>query len=160
LKNSETDELEKAFASALRTLVRRDHSVAELERKLCTRGYPADIVAQVIARLSACGYLDDRRFAEQWADSAVRNGRGYGPRLRLELNRRGVPRDIVADVVAGLSAAYGEKETLARIVARKYAGFDPQAASDGDRRRVVAYLQRRGFSISAIFDFLRRIPED
>jgi regulatory protein len=154
------DDLERAFASALRSLGRRDHSIAELELKLGARGYPAEVVARVIARLSASGYLDDRRFAEQWAESAVRNGRGYGPRLRLELNRRGVPRDIVADVVANISAAYGEKETLARIVARKYAGFDPQAASDGDRRRVVAYLQRRGFSFAAIFDFMRTIPED
>ena len=154
------DEPEKAFASALRTLARRDHSVAELELKLCTRGYPADVVARVIARLSACGYLDDRRFAEQWAESAVRNGRGYGPRLRLELTRRGVAREIVADVVAGIAAAYGEKETLERIVVRKFAGFSPQTASDRDKGRVFAYLQRRGFSSAAIFDFMRRHPED
>jgi regulatory protein len=154
------DDLEQALASALRSLGRRDHSIAELELKLGARGYPAEVVARVIARLSASGYLDDRRFAEQWAESAVRNGRGYGPRLRLELNRRGVPRDIVAEVIASISAAYDEKETLARIVARKYAGFDPQAASDGDRRRVVAYLQRRGFSLAAIFDFMRTIPVD
>jgi len=154
------DELEKALASALRSLARRDHSVAELERKLGDRGYGADVVAQVIARLSASGYLDDRRFAGQWAESALRNGRGYGPRLRQELTRRGVPREVIAGVMAEITAAYGEKETLARLAARKFAGFNPQAASDRDVRRVVAYLQRRGFSLSAIFDFIRRAPEE
>lgn len=149
------EESEKAFACAVRALARRDHSVAELERKLRDRGVVAGIITEVMARLKKAGYLDDRRFAERWAESAVRNGRGYGPRLQLELARRGVPRDIIADVVSGISASFDEEETLAALVARKFAGFDPQSASDRDKRRVVAYLQRRGFSIAAIFSFLR-----
>ena len=84
---------------------------------------------------------------------------GYGPRLRLELTRRGVPREIVTDIVADISASYAEEETLAALVARKFAGFDPQAASDRDTRRVVDYLQRRGFSTAAIFRFFRARDE-
>ena len=149
------EEAEKAYACAVRALARRDHSVAELERKLRDRGIAAGTIAEVMARLEKAGFLDDRRFAERWAESAVRSGRGYGPRLHVELARRGVPRDIIADVVTGISASFDEEETLAALVARKFAGFDPQAASDRDKRRVVAYLQRRGFSIAAIFRFFR-----
>ena len=151
--------MEKAFAYAARALARRDHSVAELERKLRDRGFSAGVGAEVIARLTKSGFLDDRRFAERWAESAVRNGRGYGPRLRLELIRRGVSREIVTDIVADISASYAEEETLAALVAKKFAGFDPQAASDRDTRRVVAYLQRRGFSTAAIFSFFRARDE-
>jgi regulatory protein len=149
------DEAEKAIDYAVRALARRDHSVAELERKLRTRGFSAGVIAEVVARLTKSGYLDDRRFAERWAESAVRNGRGYGPRLRLELTRRGVPREIVTDVVADISAAYGEEEMLAALVAKRFAGFDLLTAPDRDTRRVVAYLQRRGFSPAAIFRFFR-----
>lgn len=154
------EEADKVFAYALRALTRRDHTVAELERKLRDRGVPADAGAEVVARLQRAGYLDDRRFAERWAESAVRNGRGYGQRLRLDLARRGVDREIAADVVAAVSAAYGETETLAALVTRKFAAFDPQAASDRDKRRVIAYLQRRGFSTAAIFDFLHNNPDE
>jgi regulatory protein len=154
------EEAEHALAYAVRVLARRDHSVAELERKLLDKGFPAAVVEELIARLEKSGYLDDRRFAGLWAESAVRNGRGYGPRLRLELTRRGVSREIVADVLAGIAAAYGEKETLARLAERKFARFDPQTASDRDKRRVFAYLQRRGFSAATILDFLRRGPEE
>jgi regulatory protein len=142
---------EKAFAYAVNLLARRDRSVVELERKLMGKDFPAGVIAVVVARLEKSGYLDDRRFAERWAESAVANGRGYGSRLRLELARKGVSREIVAEVIAGISASYDEGETLLALVARKFAGFDPKSASDRDMRRVVGYLQRRGFSTAAIF---------
>ncbi len=153
------EETEKALACAVRVLARRDHSVAELERKLHDKGFSAGVVAELIARLGKSGYLDDRRFAERWAESAVRSGRGYGPRLRLELARRGVAREIIADVLAEIAASHGEEETLTALVARRFAGFDPESASDRDMRRVVAYLQRRGFSAAVIFRFFRALED-
>src|SRR6516165_4673312 len=101
------DEAEKALAYAVRALTRRDHSVAEMERKLRDKGFSVGVIAGLIARLGKSGYLDDRRFAERWAESAVRSGRGYGPRLRMELARRGISREIVEDVLAGIKASYG-----------------------------------------------------
>lgn len=154
------EEAGKALLYAERALARRDHSVAELERKLRGKGVSEGVIAEVIARLGRSGYLDDRRFAERWAESAVRNGRGYGPRLRLELARRGVSREIVAEVLAGIAMSFGEEETLAALVARKFAGFDFRSAPDRDKRRVFAYLQRRGFSSAAIFDFLRKSSDN
>ena len=147
------DEAEKALAYAVRALTRRDHSVAEMERKLRDKGFSVGVIAGLIARLGKSGYLDDRRFAERWAESAVRSGRGYGPRLRMELARRGISREIIADVLAGIKASYGEEETLAALVSRRFAGFDPGSATDQEKRRVFSYLQRRGFSAAAIFEY-------
>lgn len=149
------EEGRKAFDSAIRALARRDHGTAELERKLEARGFSAPVVAEVIGRLTAAGYLDDRRFAGQWAESAVRNGRGYGPRLRLELTRRGVSREIIAEVLADIRASHDEEATLAALVARKFAGFDFQAASDRERRRVMNYLLRHGFGAAAVMQLWR-----
>jgi len=146
------DDLKKAFAYALGLLARRDRSMLEMERKLRDRSYSAVVCGEIIARLTKSGYLDDRRFAERWAESAVRNGRGYGPRLRLELLRKGIDREIVTEVVACVTAAYDEFDTLSALVSEKFAGFDPVTASDREKRRIVAYLQRRGFSLAAIFN--------
>lgn len=154
-KNSESGESERAWAYAVRLLSRRDYTVAEFVRKLGERGFAAEASEAAIARMIRSGYLDDRRFAERWAETLVKSGRGYGPRLRQELTRRGIPRDIVAEVVAAVTAAYGERELLAEIMARKFAGYDAAAASVRDRGRVIAYLQRRGFSLPAILDYLR-----
>src|SRR5574340_606464 len=124
------EEAKKALDWALKALGRRDHSEAELARKLCGKGVSPGVVAETIGRLKALHYLDDRRFAERWAESAVRNGRGYGPRLRLELSRKGVPAEVIAEVLAGVAAEFDETETLTAIMAAKFAGFDPRVAPD------------------------------
>ena len=85
----------------------------------------------------------------------MRNGRGYGTRLKLDLSRRGVAAGIVSEVLGELADEYGEKELLAELLARRYPGFDPETATDKEKRKVVGYLQRRGFSLSAIFRALR-----
>jgi regulatory protein len=154
-RSTEVEEGKGALAYALRALARRDHSEAELARKLRDRGVAAALAEDVIARLREAGYLDDRRFARQWAEAAVRGGRGYGPRLRQELSRRGVPDEVVAETLAAVTGEYGELETLTALLATKFAGFDPAAAPDREKRRVVHYLQRRGFSVAAIFQVFR-----
>lgn len=152
---SDRDETGRALDCAVRALARRDHSIAELERKLRERKISGTAAAAVIARLVQSGYLDDRRFAERWAEAAVRNGRGYGVRLRQDLARRGVSREIIEEVLAGIAAIHPEDDTLTALAERRFAGFVPGAASDREKRRVIAYLQRRGFSLAAILRYFR-----
>ena len=139
------------FDCSLRILALRDHSEAELRRKLAGKGYQDEEIGESVERLKELGYLDDLRFARSFASSAMRNGRGYGTRLKLELSRRGVAEGIVSEVLSELADEYGEKELLAELFARRYPGFDPETATDKEKRRVVGYLQRKGFSLSAIF---------
>ncbi len=154
-RSTEEDDGKEAMAFALRILARRDTTTAELSRRLSDKGIEASLIEKTIARLHVTGYLDDRRFARQWAESAIRNSRGFGPRLRMDLARRGVPGDIVAEVLAGISEEYDEMETLAAILAKKFTDFAPASATDREKRRVMQYLQRRGFSAAAIFQTFR-----
>ena len=144
-----------AFDSSLKILSLRDHSEAELRRKLAGKGYEEQGIEESVARLKELGYLDDLRFARSFASSALRNGRGYGGRLKLELSRRGVAPGIVSEVLAELSAEYDERELLAQLIERRYPAFDAATAPDKEKRKVVGYLQRRGFSLSAIFAALK-----
>jgi regulatory protein len=151
------DEAQLALAGALRTLGRRDHSEAELSRKLAGKGFSPSAVEVAVARLKEAGYLDDRRFARQWAESALRNGRGFGPRIRQELLRRGVPEAAVTEAIACLAGEYDETELVRELLARKFPVFLPAAAPDREKRRVMLYLQRRGFSCAAIMAVFRDI---
>jgi regulatory protein len=157
LRSTEADEGKRALASALRTLSRRDMSISELTRRLIARGFPETLAGETVSRLREAGYLDDRRFARQWAEAAIRNGRGFGPKLRLELARQRVPEEIAREVLESLATEYDEMETLSALLARKFSGFTPSSATDREKRRVIQYLQRRGFSSTAIFQALRMI---
>jgi regulatory protein len=149
------EETQRAYAYALKALTRRDHSEAELRRKLGEREISSEVVEETIGRLKESRYLDDGRFARHWAESAVRNGKGYGFRIRFELTRRGIDDKLAEDIVAQLSSEYGEADTLQALVARKFPGFDPHSTDDRRKRRIIGYLQRRGFSLAAILNALR-----
>ena len=148
-----------AFDCALRVLALRDHSEAELRRKLKQKGYDDEEAEGSMTRLRELGYLDDARFARVFAESSIRNGRGYGARLKMELARRGVAAATVGEALAGLSEEFGdafsEAEILSRTMERRFSGFDPASATEKERRRVIAYLQRKGFSLSAILARLK-----
>jgi regulatory protein len=153
------DEGQKAYAAALRMLTRRDHSRAELAGKLAAKGFPEAVVTELLERLIALGYLDDRRFARQWGGAAARSGRGIGPRIALELRRRGIADDTVREVLAEISAEYAEGDLLREQMHRRYAAFDPLTATDREKARIFSYFRRRGFSGGAIAAALRGLPE-
>lgn len=148
------DEAQRAYALALKALGRRDHSEAELRRKIAGRGISEGVIDDLVDKLNRAGYLDDRRFALRWAESAVRNGKGYGFRLRFELSRRGVADDLASEVSERISAEYDEAEAIKALVERKFPAFAAGEVDEKLKRRIIGYLQRRGFSLSSIFRVL------
>jgi len=76
------------LAAALRMLARRPYSIAEMRKALEKKCPQSGQVPEAIARLRELGYLDDRKFAEQYAYSLAKN-RAFGPhRLRRELKAK------------------------------------------------------------------------
>jgi len=151
------DDTNRACAAAVSFLARRDRSEAELTRKLADKGFAPTDVEQAIARLKETGYLDDRRFARLWAESALRNGRGFGPRIRQGLLQRGLSAEIATEVITELAEQHDETGLVRELVARKFPSFLPNLAGDRETRRVMHYLQRRGFSPGAIFTIFREL---
>ena len=129
---------------ALDLLSRKPQSRRELERRLGEWGAEEETSAALCDRLEELGYLDDGHYA----------AKGYGTRkLRDELYRRGVPRDLWDEALA---QAEDPAEQLDAFVAKKLAG------TAGDRRdlqRVSAALARRGYGWSEINDALRRYDD-
>ncbi len=69
-------------------LARRPYSIAEMRQALEKKYPQSGQVPEAIARLRELGYLDDRKFAEQYAYSLAQN-RAFGPhRLRRELKAK------------------------------------------------------------------------
>jgi regulatory protein len=154
-KNTEPVTSAQLYQYALRLLTGRDYSAARIRQKLATREAAEGDSDDVIARLQREGWLDDRRYAVRFAESALSSGRYYGVRLRMEMRQRGFTADIVNDTLAPLLAESDEISEVRSAAKRRYPGFSYSAASDRDKQRVVGFLQRRGFGFSAIMRALR-----
>ncbi|MEW6590677.1 MAG: recombination regulator RecX [Pseudomonadota bacterium] len=130
-----------ARARALALLARREHTRAELARKLEAADFDASEVQPLLDEFEAKNWLSDRRFAESWvADHRAKSG---CVKLAYELRQHGVP-DAVIDEVLG-SEEDGELER-ARVVWRKKFGTPPTDAAE--KARQMRFLQSRGFSLS------------
>ena len=155
MKSSEPSSPERAFQDALRLLAARDYTTAKMREKLAARGFNEAAAETAVARLEREGWLNDRRFAERFAETAVACGRFFGPRLRLEMRRRGVPAELIDEVLGRLRQEHDEQDDLRCVMERRFPGFSFFAASDREKRRVIAFLQRRGFGLGAIMKTLK-----
>lgn len=93
---------EKAYASAMRILGMRQHSVAELKKKLEQREYSEQSIAKVIAEMLSARYLNDTEFAISYIRSAQMKLNGEA-RIRQELKQKGVSSNIIEEAYFELS---------------------------------------------------------
>jgi regulatory protein len=127
--------------AAVRLLGRREHSRAELVRKLAERGAPAGLVDEVLVALAARHLQSDERYAESLVNSRI--GRGQGPvRIRRELAERGVAAKHIDEALA---AAEVDWDRLARETRRRRFGSDVPGEWN-ERVRQARFLEYRGFT--------------
>lgn len=125
---------------AMRLLAQRDHSEAELRRKLVAQSASEADVEQSIAYCYEHNWLDDGRFAERYV--VLRSQKGYGAqRIQQELMMKGISRTTIRDT---LQESAVDWESLARKTARKR--FGPVLPTDWQKRaKVQRFLLYRGF---------------
>lgn len=128
---------------ALRLLAQREHSRAELQRKLAPHEEAPGELAQALDELQAKGFIDEQRVIE----SVVyrRAARLGASRVRQELQAKGLPAEAVAQAVDALR---GTETDRAREVWRKKFGRAP--ADVAERARQMRFLAARGFGGEAI----------
>jgi len=144
-----------AWGVALKLLAVRSRSSHEVRQALDRRGYPPDEVAAVIARLTACRYLDDAEFARAWVTARAHRVAVGPARLARELRAKGIPDGKIAAALRTLAEDWSPAEAAGEAVRRKLkalAGLPPAVA----RRRLAGYLERRGFSPEIIIAMCRR----
>ena len=120
----------------------------------------SDAIDDTIQRCLELGYLDDLRFAENRATSLMRQGRAVGRRVLLDLQQRGISEDIAQQALDKALETCSEDQLLNELLTRKFPDFNYNSAPAKERRRVVHFLQRRGFPISRIMEQLTRKGTD
>jgi regulatory protein len=149
------------YDRALDMLAARARSSAELRRLLVRKGEPPDQVGVVIDRLLNAGLLDDAQFARQFARSKALGAGLSRRRLQQELMRKGVAREVADDAITEVMAEehIDEGASLARVARKKLRALSRFDAPTR-RRRLYAFLARRGYDSDDIARVLRDVMQD
>jgi regulatory protein len=129
----------------------RARGVVELRRLLLKKGEPEPDVDAAIERLRTNGLLDDDNFARQLARSRALGGGQSRRRIAQDLAKRGVDRETASEAIDDVfeHEEIDEAASIERVARKKLrmlAGVDGPTR----RRRLYAYLARRGYDIDDI----------
>jgi regulatory protein len=133
-------------ARALRLLSQREHSRAELERKLARHLQDGDDLAWVLDDLQAKGFISEKRVLASVLH--LRAPRLGGARLRQELSAKGLDAARVREALADLAPT---EPARAQALWQRRFGAAPTDAREWARQ--ARFLAARGFAA----DVVRRV---
>lgn len=110
-----------------------DGDGARLKSVRRSRKQKYDFDDLIVQRLVERGYVDDQKFAEYYVENRFVKRGASRKRLAMELAKKGVEKEIIAEVLGGRD----DKEEIRKIIARKRVRYDDE--------KLVTYLCRQGF---------------
>jgi regulatory protein len=148
-----------ALDRALAMLGRGPRSMFDLKRRLIARGEEPSAVMWAIRKLESEGMANDESFAIQYC--RARFARGVSRSVVLSgLLRAAVARDVAERAIEQVVSEEGWDEVVASRKAavrriRSLSGLDRPTA----KRRLAAFLRRRGYGAAAVRDALQRLSD-
>ena len=147
--------LQKARDYAFLLLKFRPRSENEIRQRLKKKKFDVGIIEMTLSFLKDKGFIDDDYFAKTWIESRIKKPLGIR-RLKAELSIKGINKAIIDTQIDEIKKSYSEEDIVGGIVKdrlNKLKGIDPQKA----KKRVYAYLLRRGFSPEVVIDIINQL---
>ncbi len=149
------DEAMRAKNNALSILKENIYSKTQMIRHLENEGFSDNTIKQIVIELIQSGHIKDREFAVKWVQRRQKsNPRGF-ILLKQELIEKGVDRDTIEEVLSELKEK-DETDLVLQIAEKRskaYRSLPIQTA----RRRLHAYLVRRGFDSDTILRVMEQV---
>jgi regulatory protein len=144
---------------ALRALLRRAHSVHEMNKKLERRSDNKLLVQLVMARLKENGLIDDARYAKQFTRQRT-EGRKQGKfRVARDLRARGVPDRHIEAALKESAETTDEGAMVRQRIERKLRSYRGEI----DERKLASMygsLLRAGFSADVVRRELKALTRE
>ena len=149
-------DVEAAFRTALRALEVRSFARGDLSRRLQRKGHPRSAIEAAMDRAMGLGLLDDGAFAQNYVETRAARGRGPA-RLVRDLLSMGVERSLIDRAIASHWPEGSDRTAVPLALAHKRAAQLGSLPRPTKRRRLVAYLARRGFTGRDISEMVDRV---
>ncbi len=139
--------------------MRRAHSIHQMREYLNLRAEDKELVSSVIARLREHNYLDDARYAAEFARQHAQFRKQGRFRIARELRTRGVPDRYIDAAIDSVFTETDEAASVRARLKRKLAHLRGEL----DQRKLASLyssLLRAGFSSDVIREELKRAAKD
>lgn len=143
--------LKRAKLRAMHLLTDMYRTESGLREKLLQSMYPEDIVEEALNYVRSFGYLDDRRYAENFIES--RKSSKSRKEIYALLCRKGVPAEEIEEAFAASFPDNGEEEAIRRLLRKKRIDIDH--ASREEIQKFCGYLARKGFRYEDIMHVIQ-----
>jgi regulatory protein len=150
---------EELYDVALCALMRRAHSVQEMQKKLARYTRNDLLVRAVMARLKENGQLNDARYAQQFSRNRTQSRKQGQFRIARELRARGVAD---ADINSALETSAAESDSAAMVRQRIERKLKSNRGAVDERKiaSIYASLLRAGFPSDLIRRELKRATSE
>ena len=147
-----------AYNYALNLLSARPYATRALHRKLIQRQYSAADADDAIRRLVDNGLLNDAKYAEQYARSKIAMSGASKRRLQQDLFRKGIKGEVATNAISTVMEQdeIDPAAVIERVAKKKLAqlgDLEPIVL----RRRLFAFLARRGYDVDEIKGVVARL---
>ncbi len=149
-------DIEAAFRTALRALEGRSFAQRDLGRRLQRKGHGRASVEAALERAAHLGLLNDAAFAQTYVETRAARGRGPS-RLTRDLLAMGVERSLIDRALALHWPEGSDRSSVPLALAEKRASQLGSLPRQTKRRRLVAYLARRGFAGRDITEMVEKV---
>lgn len=149
------DEAMRAKKYALDLLSENIYSKTQMEKQLDREGFGEETIEIIISELIVSGHIRDRQFAEKWVQRRLKSNPRGKILLRQELIDKGVDQETAEQVLSELKSEYENK--LALQIAKKRVKMYTKLPNHVAKRRLHAYLARRGFESEVIMQVIAQV---
>lgn len=148
-------EFGKLYQRTLEWVLLRPRSEKEcrdyLYKKIFEKKLDKNYIDRIIEKLKAKKYLDDFRFAEYYVENRFSKKGVSLKRLKMELMKKGVSKEIIEEVLAGTNR--NDREELLKIIVKKRSRYT-------DEDKFIQYLCRQGFQYDLVRELVRSCETD
>jgi regulatory protein len=142
---------QRAIKRAMHLLERQDRTERQLYDKLKENGYPEACIESAISYVKRYHYIDDFRYASAYI--RYRQEKKSRQKLKLELQAKGIARDVIEEALEEEYVSDDQKKILELLQKRRYSF---ENADTAEQRKNYQFLLRRGFQSSDILHVMRQ----
>lgn len=146
---------------AYRYLSRRMHSSYELKIKLLQKNYDKKLIEEVLNELKEKKLINDKEFAGLYIDERLRKKKIGIVKIRAELMKKGINRQIIDELLNGFETNDEMKENILLIAEKKLNQLKSRNLDNKQiKQKLFSFLISKGYDFDLIKETINKIFSD